>query len=148
MPNTKALGDKDLALITLLQVNARETVSNLARQLGVSRTAVQARLDRLTRLGVIEGYTVKLNRDWALNQVSAFIAMSVVPRQAKQVIAALERLPHIKALYTVSGSFDLLAEATAATTEKIDQLLDELGELDGVTRTESSIVLSTKFARR
>jgi len=144
----KPQSEKDQALIRLLQINARESVSNLARQLGVSRTAVQQRLNKLTRLNVIEGFTVKLNSNWQKNQITTFIALTVVPKEAKSVILALERMPYIKALWTVSGSFDLLAEATASTTEKIDLLLDDVDAIEGVAGTESSVVLSTKFERR
>ncbi len=148
MNSFKPLSEKDEALIRLLQLNARESISNLARQLGVSRTAVQERLNRLKRLGIIEGFTVKLDPAWQQNQITAFIALTVVPKDAKKVIQSLERIPYIKALWTVSGRFDLLAEAVAPTTEKIDLLLDDVGGMEGVTRTESSIVLSTKFERR
>ena len=148
MDNFKPLGEKDEALIQRLQVNARESISNLARQLGVSRTAVQERLNRLTRMKVIEGYTVKLNPSWQKNQITTFIALTVNPKQAKKAIQQLERMPYIKALWTVSGPYDLLAEASAPTTEKIDLLLDDVGEIEGVTKTESSVVLSTKFERR
>ncbi len=148
MDNFKPLSEKDEALISLLQANARESVSNLARQLGVSRTAVQQRLQRLTRMKVIEGYTVKLNPNWQKSQITAFIALTVNPKQAKSAILQLERMPYIKALWTVSGDYDLLVEATAPTTEKIDLLLDDVGEIEGVNKTESSVVLSTKFERR
>ena len=148
MDNFKPLSEKDEALIQRLQVNARESISNLARQLGVSRTAVQERLHRLTRMKVIEGYTVKLNPNWQKNQITTFIALTVNPKQAKKAIQQLERMPYIKALWTVSGPYDLLAEASAPTTEKIDLLLDDVGEIEGVTKTESSVVLSTKFERR
>ena len=148
MSNAKPLSEKDEALIRLLQVNARESISNMARQLSVSRTAVQERLNRLKRLGVIEGFTVKLNPSWQQSQITTFISLVVIPQHSKQVIQALERLPYIKALWSVSGRFDLLAEASASTTQKIDLLLDDVGDLEGVTRTESSVVLSAKFERR
>ena len=134
-------------LIRLLQANARESISNLARTLGVSRTAVQERLNRLKRLGVIEGFTVKLNPDWDRNQVTTFIELVVDPKYARRIRVTLESMPAIKALWTVSGRFDFLAEATAPTTEDIDRLLDDLGDLEGVTRTESVVVLSTIFER-
>lgn len=148
MDTYKPLSEKDEALIRLLQANARESISNLARQLGVSRTAVQERLNRLQRQNVVEGFTVKMNPNWHKSQITTFIALVVIPKNARQVIQALERMPYIKALWTVSGRFDLLAEATAPTTEKIDLLLDDVGDIEGVMRTESSVVLSTKFERR
>ncbi len=117
MDTDRPLSEKDEALIRLLQANARESISNLARQLGVSRTAVQERLNRLQRQNVVEGFTVKMNPNWHKSQITTFIALVVIPKNARQVIQALERMPYIKALWTVSGRFDLLAEATEPTTE-------------------------------
>lgn len=142
------IGEKDLALTRLLQANGRESISNLARMLGVSRTAVQERLNRLKRLGVIEGFTVKLNPDWHRSQVTTFVELTIEPRHSRQIIEALERMPSIKALWSMSGRFDLLAEATAPTTEDINRLLVDLGEIEGVIRAESHVALSMKFERR
>jgi DNA-binding Lrp family transcriptional regulator len=102
----------------------------------------------LKRLGVIEGFTVKLNQDWNRSQITTFIQLFIDPKHAKQIMETLEGIPSIKALWSVSGRFDLLAEASALTTEDIDSLLDEVGGIEGVTRTESAVVLSTKFERR
>lgn len=143
-----SLSEKDHNLIRLLQANARESISNLARNLAVSRTAVQERLNRLKRLDIIQGFTVKLNPDWQDSQITTFIALVVDPKQGREVIQALEDMPAIRALWSVSGRADLLAEASAPTTKEIDLLLDDVGDLEGVTRTESSVVLSAKFERR
>ncbi|MCH7869470.1 MAG: Lrp/AsnC family transcriptional regulator [Myxococcales bacterium] len=132
----------------LLQANARESISSLARVLGVSRTAVQERLNRLKRIGVIEGFTVKLNPDWNRSHVTTFIELVIEPKSATQIMATIERMPSVKALWSISGRFDLLAEATAPTTEDINELLVDLGNIEGVTRTESHVALSTKFERR
>jgi DNA-binding Lrp family transcriptional regulator len=142
------ISDRDEALIRLLQANARESVSNLARVLGVSRTAVQERLNRLKRLGVIEGFTVKLNPDWNRSHVTTFIELVIEPKCVTPIMATIERMPSVKALWSISGRFDLLAEATATTTEDIDKLLLDLGDIEGVIRTESHVALSTKFDRR
>lgn len=144
----KQLSDRDHELIRLLQVNARESVSSLARKLGVSRTAVQERINRLVRDAVIESFTVRLNTQWLEGQITAMVSLTVDPKQVVQVIGALEKMPEIFALWTVSGRSDLLAMARAPTTVEIDRVLDEVGSLRGVTRTESSIILSTKFERR
>lgn len=144
----KQLSDRDNQLIRLLQINSRESVSSLARKLGVSRTAVQERINRLVRDGVIENFTVRLNAQWLEGQITAMVSLTVDPKLVLQVIAALEQMPEISALWTVSGRSDLLAMARAPTTADVDRVLDEVGSLRGVTRTESSIILSTKFERR
>jgi len=137
----KQLGTSDQQLISLLQSNARETVSNLARKLGVSRTAVQERINKLHRNGVIEGYTVKLNSDWIAQQIKAFVSMEVEPRHSSSVIRALEKMTLVQALWSVSGRIDILILVRASTTAEINNLLEEIGEMEGILRTESSIVL-------
>ena len=142
-----ALTDKDRQLIALLQENARMAVSELARRLGVSRTTVQDRLRRLERSGAISGYQVRLRHDIARPAVRAFVTIEVDPRSTVAVVAALKRMPGVQSVHTVSGKYDLVAVAGAVSTAEMDALLDDLGGLDGVIKTESSIILSTKFDR-
>jgi DNA-binding Lrp family transcriptional regulator len=142
----KQLGDSDQQLISLLQANARESVSNLARKLGVSRTAIQERMNKLQRNGVIEGYTVKLNPDWMAEQIKAFVSMEVEPKHSAKVIAALQKMTPVQALWSVSGRIDVLILVRASTTAEIDRLLDEIGAIDGITRTESSVVLTSRVS--
>lgn len=144
----KAPGERDLALIKLLQENAREPVSSLARKLGVSRTAVQERINRLVRDGVIERFTVRIGSEWSEGRITAIVSLVVDPKHTADVIRTLEKMSAITSLWTVSGRNDLVAMARAGSTAEIDQVLDEVGSQRGVTRTESSIVLSTKFDRR
>jgi len=144
----KAPTERDMALLKLLQENAREPVSGLARKLGVSRTAVQERINRLMRDGVIEGFTVRIGSEWGQGRVTAMVSLVVDPKHTADVIRALEKMPAITALWTVSGRNDLVAMARTGSTAEIDQVLDEVGSQRGVTRTESSIILSTKFDRR
>ena len=63
-------------------------------------------------------------------------------------VAALERVPVIYTLGTISGRSDMLAMGSAPATVEIDRVLDEVGSLRGVARTEAAIILSTKFERR
>lgn len=148
MPAKVHLNDRDLALIHLLQADARIPVSVMARKLGVSRTAVQERLNRLHRDGVIQGFTVRLNPDWQQARIATIVSMVVDPKQGAQVMRALEKIPEVQVLWTVSGRIDLVAIAGAATTAEIDDVLDRIGSLEGVSRTDSSMILSTKFDRR
>jgi DNA-binding Lrp family transcriptional regulator len=142
----KQLSESDRQLLSLLQKNSRESVSNLARQLGVSRTAVQERMNRLQRNGVIKGFTVQLNPDWLAAQIRAFVSMVVEPRHSAKVIEALQKMAPVEALWSVSGRIDILILVHASTTAEIDKLLDEIGAIEGVTRTESSIVLTSRIS--
>ena len=145
---TKMLSDKDRELIALLQNNAREPVASLARKLRLSRTTVQDRLRRLEQAKVIEGYGLKLCDDATVAGIRAFVTVEVEPRRTQEVIRALIKLPQIDSLHTVSGKFDLIARLGAGSSDELDTVLDRIGQVAGVTGTESAIILSTKLARR
>jgi DNA-binding Lrp family transcriptional regulator len=141
------MDDLDARLIDALRENARAPAAALARTLGLSRTTVQSRLERLERSGVIAGYTVRLSDAHQRGRIHAYVMMTVSHKQAATVTAAIRRLPAVRALQSVSGPFDLIAQAVAPTVAEMDALIDALGALEGVERTTSSIVLSTKIDR-
>lgn len=145
---TVELTNKDQELLALLHTNARMPVAELARRLGVSRTTVQDRLKRLEQSGIVAGYGVRLGSDVSSAQIQAHVLLGVEPRKTHGVVTALSRLPQVQALFTVSGKFDMVAIIGAASTAKIDKVLDEIGLVDGVINTESAIILSTKLDRR
>ncbi|MBI2719170.1 MAG: Lrp/AsnC family transcriptional regulator [Rhizobiales bacterium] len=139
---------KDEDLIALLRVNAREPVAALARKLGLSRTTVQDRLRRLEESGVIAGYSVKLAQDVEKAGIRAMVTIAVEPRRQVEVARLLARFPQFEMLYTVSGKVDLVGMVKTASAEDMDRLIDELGAIPGVIRTETSVILSTKLDRR
>jgi DNA-binding Lrp family transcriptional regulator len=138
----------DRELIALLQANARESTANLARKLGVARTTVLARLARLEREHVIVGYTVRLGQGVAERAVQAHVGITVVPKAGRDVIRRLSRMPEVRQLFAVSGEFDYLALVSAESTARLDALLDEIGEIDGVAKTTTSVILAVRIDRR
>jgi DNA-binding Lrp family transcriptional regulator len=96
---------------------------------------------------VITGYTVRLSEAHERHLIHAYVMMTVTHRHAPAVIAAVRRLPAVRRLQSLSGPFDLIAEVVAPTVADMDALIDTLGGLDGVERTTSSVVLSTKVDR-
>ncbi|NNF80542.1 MAG: Lrp/AsnC family transcriptional regulator [Rhizobiales bacterium] len=141
------LTDSDTALINHLKVNARASVSELARKLGVSRTTAQDRLTRLEDRGVISGYTVRLGAGHREAGVSAYVMIVFEPRQAASIVKTLKTFSAIETLQSVSGKIDLMAQVTVETPEALDILLDKIGAIDGVVSTESALVLSKKLDR-
>jgi DNA-binding Lrp family transcriptional regulator len=139
---------KDDELIALLRLNAREPIASLARKLKLSRTTVKDRLKRLETTGVIAGYNVKLSEDRALGGIKAYVEVSAEPRRTLDVQKALMRLPEIEELHTVSGKFDFVALVRTRSPADMDGLLDRIGDVAGVTNTESAVILSTKLDRR
>ena len=138
----------DRELVTLLQANARESTANLARKLGVARTTVVARLSRLERSGAIVGYGVKLGQDVADTGVQAYVGIRTEPKAGRDVTRQLARIPELRQLCSVSGEYDYLAQLCAESTTRLDALLDHIGEIDGVIKTNTSVVLAVRVDRR
>ncbi|MGO4764548.1 Lrp/AsnC family transcriptional regulator [Cupriavidus sp. 2KB_3] len=142
------LDQTDRHLLSLLQGNARESAANLARVLGIARTTVVARIARLEKTGVIAGFGVRLGGQMEDNAILAFCGLSVQPKAAPAVVRALQRFPEIEELNSVSGPVDYMAVIRCDTHARLDKLLDEIGMLDGVNHTTTSIVLARKIDRR
>jgi len=137
----------DRELLTLLQANARASTAELARRLGIARTTVVARLARLEGAGAIVGYTVRLGLAERERSVEAFVGITVSPKAGREVVKRLTRLPELRQLASVSGEFDYMAVLQAESTVRLDALLDEIGEIEGVLRTNSSVVLAMRVDR-
>ncbi len=138
---------KDQELLSLLGENARMPVATLARRLGLSRTTVQARLERLERDGVIAGYGLKLSDAYLSGLVRAHVLITIAPKSLSAVTAELAAIREVTTLHSVNGPFDLIAVIAAASIAELDRLIDRIGDLAGVERTLSSIILSTRISR-
>src|SRR3984957_7924051 len=137
----------DEKLLLALRDNARASTARLARLVGRSRPSVQSRLERLEREGVIVGYSVRMAPEHELGAVRAHVMIKVGPKEARTVTGALRSIDQVRVLHSVSGEVDLIAVAMTSSVDEMDQVIDRIGALDGVERTTSSIILSTKFER-
>ena len=129
-----ALDEIDRQLIALLQINARESVATLARQLGIARTTVNSRLERLEKHKVITGYGVRLGQRLIGGGLQAYVGIKVQPRSGKEVVRRLSAMGQVQQLCAVSGEFDYVAWLRSDSPEQLDQLLDQIGSVEGWRR--------------
>lgn len=141
------LDDIDRQLLSILQLNSREPVAEIARRLGVARTTVIARMARLEQAGVIGGYTLKLGRDLVDPSLQAYVGITVQPKAGRDVIRRFSRIPEVQQLCAVSGEYDYVAWLRVGTPEQLDKILDQIGEMEGVIKTTTSVVLARKIDR-
>lgn len=146
-PRLDQLDELDRNLLTRLQENARESVANLARQLGVARTTVLARIERLERTQVIAGYGVRLGQDVLDASLNAYVGIILAPKFGASALKRLEKMPEVQWLCAVSGEYDYVAWLRAASPDRLNELLDQIGALEGVERTTTSIILARKIDR-
>ena len=138
---------KDRALLALLSDNARAPITELAKKLHLSRSTVKDRLRRLETSGIITGYTVRFDKAYSDGQILSHVLISADPKKHVDIVRSLRQLPALKTLYAVNGIYDMIATLVCESTRSLDETLDEIGSTDGVDKTVSSIVLSTKIDR-
>jgi DNA-binding Lrp family transcriptional regulator len=146
-PRLDQLDELDRNLVALLQANARESVANLARRLGVARTTVLARIERLERTQVIAGYGVRLGQDVLDASINAYVGITLEPKHGADLHKRLAKMPEVQLLCAVSGEFDYVAWLRADSPDRLNELLDLIGMLEGVERTTTSIILARKIDR-
>ncbi len=141
------MDETDQKLINALSTDARAPISTLARRLGLARTTVQARLERLEQRGIITGYTVKLGEDAKSGRIRATVLLQLDPRKGPLILQRLKNMPEVQVVHTSSGRFDMVLQLATRNTARLDETLDTIGGIEGVRSSESLIHLSTKFDR-
>ena len=137
------MDNTDRELLSLLRDNARMPVAAMAKTLGVARGTVQNRLTRLEADGVIVGYTVRLKREAEDQRIRALMTVAVEGNRTDEVLKALRGDPAVCALHTTNGRWDIVAELRTDSLEAVDRVLGRIRQIDGISTTETSLLLST-----
>ncbi|MBT4889386.1 MAG: Lrp/AsnC family transcriptional regulator [Rhodospirillales bacterium] len=137
------MDDLDRELISLLRSDARMPVSSLAPRLGVSRATVRARINRLQESGTIQGFTLALGKAPG-SQVRAITTLKVEGQAAESVFRRLTGYSEVHALYSTNGRWDIVVEIEATNLETFDVLLRDIRRIDGVSDSETSILLASR----
>jgi DNA-binding Lrp family transcriptional regulator len=147
------LDELDGRLLLLFAAEPRIGVLECSRRLGVARGTVQARLDRLTRDGVITGWGPEVDAAAMGFTVTAFATLEI--RQASPdrpshdtVAAHLARIPEVLEVHTITGSGDLFARIVARSNADLQRVIDRVVESEAVTRTSTVIALATQIPYR
>ena len=138
---------KDHGLISALRENARVSLSDLAHRLGVSRTTVRSRIERLQQRGDILGFTVVLEDDAIRDPVRDIMMIGIEGRGTDRIVRQLTGLPELRAVHSTNGRWDVIAEIGTNSLEDFDSTLAKIRRMDGVTSSETSLLLSTRKAR-
>ena len=138
------LDDTDRALIAALRADSRTPVATLARRVGLSRGAVQNRINRLLEQGAILGFTIRLPPQGEPHRVRAIMSVAVEGQRSRDVIGALRGFAEVTAVHTTNGRWDLVAELEAESLAAFSRALDRIREIKGIATTETSLLLETR----
>jgi len=142
------LDQLDLDLLNLLLEEPRAGMREYARVLGVARGTVQARLARLEREGVITGHAPALSPAGLGFTVLAFVHLYLAQGQLDNVAARLSVIPEVLEAHTTTGEGDLLARVAARSNLHLEEIVQNLLALPGVTRTRTEISLNQRVGYR
>lgn len=138
----------DLAIITEVSRDARATLAQLSERVGLSVSAVQARLKRLEAGGVISGYRAVIDAEAVGKPLSAFIEITPLdPGQPDNAPELLEHLPEIEACHSIAGDASYILFVRVATPRHLEGLIREIRQAASVN-TRTTVVLQTFFENR
>ena len=141
------MDSRDKDLIALLRQNARESLSNLAAALGVSRATVRTRLERLQETGVIAGFTLRLRDDEFDHPVRGITLIKIAGHRTQRIVAQMQKITAIQMIHSTNGKWDLIAEMAAESLPAFDAALTEMRGIDGISESETNLLLATQRHR-
>ncbi|MEA5364022.1 Lrp/AsnC family transcriptional regulator [Amycolatopsis sp., V23-08] len=142
------MDDLDRMLLAELQRDAGQVYTALGRAVGLSAGAAHERVRKLREQGVIRRTTVEVDPVAVGRGVAAFVLVEANAWMGDSPVkAALEALPEVIEAHVVAGPASLLVKVRTASTEELQAALRRLFTIDGVTGTQTIVVLESFFER-
>jgi Lrp/AsnC family leucine-responsive transcriptional regulator len=145
MDSTALMDEYGRKLLDELQGNARLSLAELGRRIGLSATATAERLKQMEEVGILRGYTVEIDREALGLEVLAFIRMSCGGQQYRRLLDYVQTLEEVRECHHLTGSDDLLLKVTTSSMADLEALIEALLPYGNPV---TSLVLSSPVERR
>jgi Lrp/AsnC family leucine-responsive transcriptional regulator len=147
-PSEHGLDATDLAIVDLLQRNCKLALAEIGKRVGLTASSVVERIKKLEDAGVVRGYVATVDARALGKDVTAFIGVSIShPRAFEPFEKEIERAADVLECHHVTGQHTLMVKVKTESTETLEGLIDTIRRIEGVTRTETMVVLSTHTER-
>jgi Lrp/AsnC family transcriptional regulator, leucine-responsive regulatory protein len=139
------IDDISLKILKILQEKARIPNVEVARQVGMAPSAVLERIRKLEKLGIIDGYEVRLNPERFGKSQVAFIHVQTGGKgNAGALLKSLECMPQVQEIHYVSGGDGYLLKVRETDTKALGRLVrEQIAPISGVVSTHTTIVMDT-----
>ncbi len=138
---SEGLDNIDRVILDTLQDDARTALRKIAEKTGVSEATIFTRVKKLQEKGVIKRFTALVSPELLGKSLTAFVLINTNPKRLQTVLASLQDMEDVYEAYDITGSFYAIAKIRASSREELAKLIDQIGLIDGVTSTETAIVL-------
>lgn len=134
----------DYKLLACLKENSRDNATNIGAKINLSTSAVIERIKKLENSGVIEGYTTIINQSALGYETMAFIYVSLEhPKYNENFINMVNANNSIAECHYIAGDFDFILKVITQKGNTLQEILNYIKGINGVSLTRTSVVLST-----
>jgi len=141
---SKAVGDLNAAILHELEADARISITEIGKRVGLSGPAVSERIKKMEDEGIIIGYTTHIDHDTIGLTVNAFITLKSSLTHAG-ILKKIEEIPDLLECYSITGYNCLMMKVATSTTKRLEVII---GQLQQFGETNTSIILSEAFKKR
>lgn len=131
----------DEKIISILKINSRQPFVEIAKEIGLSESAIRRRVRNLMDTKIIKRFTVELDNK---NRTSAITLISVTSTSDTSTVStALMSLNGVEVIYEITGQYDIAAIISSSSVAEINRCIDDVRRIEGVSDTNTVIVLRT-----
>ena len=131
----------DEKIVNILKTDSRKAFVEIAREVGLSESAVRRRVKNLVDSGTIKKFTIEMG---VSNKTSAITLISVSPStDTSKVSEKLKSLKGVDVVYEITGQYDIVAIVSAPTITEINKCIDDVRRIEGIDDTNTVIILRT-----
>jgi DNA-binding Lrp family transcriptional regulator len=131
----------DQQIVNLLTENSRRSLADIGDKIGLSRTAVNDRVQRLQKSGEIEAFTIKLKAQDSSNLISVYFQLTFRPFILNTIITQLINIPEIKQAHSLTGDTDLILYIQAGSMGRVNDIRERLSQLDSLDKIQTFTAL-------
>jgi len=135
------LDDTDRQILNMLQDDARRSFKDIAKEVTVSEATVFVRVKKLLKNGVIRSFKAIVDPKLVGKETLAFVMLKVNPNVYTKVLPILMKMDEIYEIYDVTGAYYAILKIRTRSTEELAAIIDKIGMIEGITGTETAVVL-------
>ncbi len=133
----------DYKILSCLKENSRENATNIGEKINLSTSAVIERIKKLENSGLIKKYTVVIDQGILGRDLNAFITVRLEhPKHYENFVKSVKANSFITECYYIAGDFDFILKVVTDQRKNLEEILNYIKSIDGVSFTRTSVVLS------
>lgn len=134
----------DYEILSCLKENARENATNIGAKINLSTSAVIERIKKFEASGLIKQYTIVLDQHTLGGDLMAFISVRLEhPKYYENFVELINSHNSIAECYYIAGDFDFIIKIITKNAQSLENILNYIKSIEGVSLTRTSVVLST-----